>query len=205
MDDKNPTNWLAYYDQTRDRPPHDTLKRAMTAFAAESQAPLRAIDLGAGVGRDSLPLLKAGWKVCATDKTEAALIELRERAAKLGVGARLTTRHAHFETLGALGEAELVNASFSLPFCPPDAFERLWLTVRAAVLPGGRFSGHLLGPRDDWAKKGGVTILTKQQVEALFVGFVIEHLREEEDEGKTAQGKQKRWHIFHLVARREKV
>ena len=203
MNDKNPTNWLAYYDQTRNRPPHDTLKRAMMAFKTGSQAHLRAIDLGAGVGRDSLPLLEAGWEVLATDKTEAALIELRERAAKRGLGARLTTRHGHFETLGALGEAELVNASFSLPFCSPDAFERLWLTIRAAILPGGRFSGHLLGPRDDWAKQSGVTILSKADVEGLFEGFAIEHLREEEDEGKTAQGKPKRWHIFHLVARRK--
>ena len=202
MNDKNPTNWLAYYEQTRDRPPHDTLKRAMTAFAAESQGHLRAIDLGAGVGRDSLPLLEAGWEVLATDKTEAALIELRERAATLGVEGRLTTRLAPFETLAALGEAELVNASFSLPFCPPDAFERLWTIICAAIVPGGRFSGHLIGPRDDWSKQSGVTILSKQQVEALFDGFTIELLREEEDEGKMAQGKSKRWHIFHLVARR---
>lgn len=202
MNDKNPTNWLAYYEQTRDRPPHDTLKRAMTAFATESHGLLRAIDLGAGVGRDSLPLLEAGWEVLATDKTEAALIELRERAATLGVEGRLTTRLAPFETLAALGEAELVNASFSLPFCPPDAFERLWTIICAAIVPGGRFSGHLIGPRDDWSKQSGVTILSKQQVEALFDGFTIELLREEEDEGKMAQGKSKRWHIFHLVARR---
>ena len=202
MNDESPTDWLAYYDQTRDRPPHDTLKRAMTAFAAGAQGPLRAVDLGAGVGRDSLPLLEAGWEVLATDKTEAALIELRQRAAKLGAEKRLTTRLAAFETLGALGDAELVNASFSLPFCPPEAFGALWETIRAAIVPGGRFSGHLLGPRDDWSKQSGVTILAKAEVEPLFDGFAIEHLREEEDEGKTAQGKTKRWHIFHLVARR---
>ena len=202
MNHKSPTDWLAYYNQTRDRPPHDTLKRAMAAFAAESQGRLRAIDLGAGVGRDCLPLLEAGWQVLATDKTEAALIELRQRAETLGVGARLTTRLAPFETLGALGEAELVNASFSLPFCSPEAFEELWERIRAAIVPGGRFSGHLLGPRDDWSKQSGVTILSKAEVEALFDGFAIEHLHEEEDEGKTAQGKTKRWHIFHVVARR---
>ncbi len=205
MNEKISTNWLAYYDQTRDRPPHDTLQRALAAFEAESEGPRRAIDLGAGVGRDSLPLLQAGWQVLATDKTEAALIELRQRAAALGVEERLTARHEDFEALGPLGTAELVNAGFSLPFCPPEAFESLWKTVRAAILPGGRFSGHLLGPRDDWSKQSGVTILAKDQAEALFEGFTIEHLREEEDEGKTAQGKPKRWHIFHLVARRNRA
>lgn len=203
MNDKNPTNWLAYYDQTRDRPPHDTLQRAMAAFRGEPGGPRRAVDLGAGVGRDSLPLLRAGWQVLATDKTEAALLELRQRAVALGVGDQLTTRHEDFEAPGPLGAVELVNAGFSLPFCPPEAFDRLWTLIRAAVVPGGRFSGHLLGPRDDWSTQSGVTILSKEEAESLFDGFTIEHLREEEDEGKTAEGKPKRWHIFHLVARRK--
>lgn len=201
MSPKDPARWLDYYEHTRDRPPHDTLARAMAAFG-EAPAAGSAIDLGCGVGRDSIPLLRAGWRVLATDQMTEALTELQARTAELGLAERLTTRLTSFEALDALPPADLVNAGFSLPFCHPDAFPQLWSTVTAALRPGGRFSGHLLGPRDDWAKRGGITILSREKAVGLFDGFAVEFLREEEDEGTMARGKTKRWHIFHIVARR---
>ena len=162
----------------------------------------RAVDLGCGVGRDSIPLLRAGWQVLATDQVAEALSELVATARKLGLAQRLETRLVRFEDLDDLGEANLVNAGFSLPFCAPESFACLWRRIESALKPGGRFSGHILGPGDDWAKREGVTVLSRSEVEALLDTFVVEYFHEEEDEGTTAKGKAKRWHIFHIVARR---
>ncbi len=180
----------------------------MAAFGERRDGPQRgpvgrAIDLGCGVGRDSIPLLRAGWQVLATDQVPEALSQLTEQAAKLGLAQRLETRLARFEDLDGLGPANLVNASFSLPFCAPESFGRLWCAIAEAIGPGARFSGHILGPGDDWSKRKGVTILTSSEAEALFDDFDLEYFDEEEDEGKTAKGKTKRWHIFHIVARRK--
>ena len=74
--------------------------------------------------------------------------------------------------------------------------------MRATLRPGGRFCGQLFGPRDEWAPAADMTFLTREQVEQLLDGWEIERLDELEQDGHTAVGKPKHWHLFHVVARR---
>ena len=39
------------------------------------------------------------------------------------------------------GKAHLINASFSIPFCRPESFNRLWENIVEAININGRFSG----------------------------------------------------------------
>ena len=45
-------------------------------------------------------------------------------------------------------------------------------------------------------------IYTWTEVEALLDGFDLERFDEVENDGQTALGEAKHWHLFHIVARR---
>jgi hypothetical protein len=116
-------------------------------------------------------------------------------------GARLETRVARFEDAD-WPETDLVNASFTLPLCPPEAFARVWARIVASLRPGGRFAGHLYGDRDSWVGRPGMTFFTRAEAEALLAPLEVELFREEETDGVTPRGSAKHWHIFHVVARK---
>lgn len=195
-------DWPGYFDRVAGKPARETLVRALDAFDREPQAsqpaelPL-AVDLGCGEGRDTAELLRRGWRVLAIDGHPDAIRRLRER--ELPHPDRLEIRHAPFEGL-VLPPAQLVNASFSLPFCPPTHFLALWETVIGAIEPGGRFAGQLFGDRDDWAAIPDRSHQTRAQAESMLRDLTIEHFHEEEDDGKDALDNPKHWHRFDIVA-----
>jgi tellurite methyltransferase len=192
-------SWPAYYDATAGRPPRRTLLEALARFTP-SEAPRVAVDLGSGDGRDAIELLRRSWQVLAIDAEAAALERLRQRP-DLPPGARLETLCQRFEE-AAWPPADLVNASFSLPLCPPDAFPALWQRITDSLKPGGRFAGQLYGERDGWVGRSGMTHLTRAEAERLLASLDIELFEEEETDSVTPRGTPKHWHIFHVVARR---
>ena len=195
-----PAAWSAYYEKTGARPPRETLIRALDAFDRAPGRDRLAVDLGCGGGRDVVELLRRGWTVLAVDAEETAIERLAARG-DLPESGRLRTAVGRFEDV-EWPVADLVNSSFALPLCPPAAFPGLWSRMVASIAPGGRFAGQLYGDRDEWAGDPSITFHTADEVEALLDGFDIEHLREEEDDSVTPRGRPKRWHIFHIVARK---
>jgi tellurite methyltransferase len=188
------SDWSDYYDAVRGRPAHETLLEALNRF----DKPGQAVDLGCGDGRDTVELLRREWRVFAVDAEEEAIERLR---ARVGDSNALQTQVAPFEK-AEWPRADLLNASFSLPFCPPDRFPDVWERIRTSIAPGGRFSGHLFGERDGWAGEEDMTFQSREAAEGLFDGFELERFDEEEEDGETAVGTPKHWHVFHVVARR---
>jgi tellurite methyltransferase len=200
MTDADPSAvWAAYYDATAGRPPRRTLLAALGAFPPGAASRF-AVDLGCGEGRDTVELLRRGWQVLALDAEPAALERLRARP-DLPSGAPLETRCARFEDAD-WPSADLVNASFALPICPPERFPGLWRRLVASLRPGGRFAGQLYGDRDDWAGRPDMTILTRAAAERLLANLAVELFEEEESDAVTPRGDRKHWHIFHIVARK---
>ena len=199
-------NWQNYYNAVSGRPPRQTLITALENFENEDsknldQLPQRfAVDLGCGEGRDTVELLRHGWRVLAIDGEAEGINRLRQRT---DIDKRnLETKIMRFEDLQLPRNVDLINASFCLPFCPPQHFPHLWKQIVSSLLSGGRFCGQLFGERDSWAIEPNLSCHTRQQIEAMIGSFTIEMLEEEAHPGQTALGESKYWHIFHIVVRK---
>lgn len=194
-------DWVTYYQAVAGGRPHETLLKALSIFDAEPllDRPRFAVDLGCGDGRDTVELLRRGWRVLAIDSEQNAFDRLLDRPMQPEL---LQTQLMGFETLTLPQSIDLINASFCLPFCQPAHFPHLWETIVTSLNPGGYFCGQLFGDRDSWAVYPDRTHHTREQIQVLLKPFEIQWLDEEEHPGVTATGKEKHWHIFHIVARK---
>lgn len=193
-------NWRAYYEAVSGGPPRETTVMALDGWEAEHGGSGFAVDLACGEGRDTVEFLRRSWRVLAVDSEPEALKWLAERDGLPSTG-NLETLCAPMED-AAWERADIVNASFALPFCPPDRFDELWQRITGSLSIGGRFSGQIFGPDDDWAGPG-LSIYDRDGVDRLFEGFTFERLEEINRDGKDARGTSKHWHIFHVVARKD--
>jgi tellurite methyltransferase len=212
-------DWKGYFGAVLGKPPRDTLVAALDLFDKDAAKPVIvagasrplpeggvgvgsprfAIDLGCGEGRDTLELLRRGWRVLAIDAIPEAFEHLLPRV-PADQRPRLETRVATMESLD-LPHCDLLNASYTLPFCAAPEFEAMWRKLVASVRSGGRLAGQLFGDRDDWARCGDRCHFTRSQVERLYADFVWESFREEEHDESDSSGV-KHWHVFHIVARK---
>lgn len=191
--------WNEYYAATETRPPRETLLKALECVPRDG----RAIDLGCGCGHDTIAMLEHGLRVTAIDATQEATARTVRAAQQQHLNERLQTFTRPFERV-EFGTYHLINASFSLPFCAFQEFPALWGRIRAALLPGGVFSGQLFGDHDQWVKEPTHNVqvfLSRAQVDELTAGLERLHFEEFEGDGKTATGKPRYWHVFHMVLR----
>jgi tellurite methyltransferase len=194
------SDWTKYYEAVG-LEPRATLVEALRRFDEEESRERFAVDLGCGTGGDTVELLRRGWHVLALDGQAEAIYRLCALDLSEDERDRLETRVSRFET-AEWPPADLVNASFALPFCTPGDFPAVWERIEHSLHPGGRFSGHLFGDRDEWSDEDDMTFQTRAEAEALFSRLEVELFDEVEEDGPTAVGKQKHWHLFHVVARR---
>lgn len=205
MTPKNPRltrrAWRAYYRATSAGPPRELLRNALDHIAWEGSTRKQrtAIEIGFGSGRDTLELLRRGWRVLAVDNQEGAA-EYLARRVPARQRASLTILIAPMEEVD-LPSADLVYSSFTLPFCAPARFPALWRRIRRSVRPGGHFAGQLFGDRDAWHGRRRMTFHSLRAVRALTRGYKVELLRETEEEGRSFLGP-KHWHLFDLILER---
>ena len=196
--------WARYYRETGAGPPRRALAFALDRFDAGPPPPLRrAVDLGCGSGRDTVAILARGWRVLAIDAEPSAIAMLRDRTRETPGAARaLEARVARFEE-ARWPPCALVNAGFSLPLVPPAAFAALWPRLVGSLVPGGRVSCQLFGVRDGWADDPGLTFHSAAGIDRLLAPLCVEMREEEETRSVTPRDKEKRWHLHHIVARKE--
>lgn len=186
--------WREFIHITSGAPPWPRLVRAAKMF----EEPGEALDVGAGAGRDTAYLLRQGWRVTAVDASPSAATALRrmprQRNLQVFVSAVEDFDPATYD---------LVNAQFSLPFIPPAQFQATVRDLRDSVRPGGIMAATFFGMHDEWNVAGTeLSFSTRVDVERLFRGFELVELTEADEDGHTADGTPKHWHVFHLIARR---
>lgn len=164
---------------------------------------LTALDLGFGGGRDSIYLLKNGWKVIGVD-ADPCEIFVQQRVSKKQMQ-NFTFIQQKFENLELEKESyDLIVADCSLPFCNRENFMKVMEQVKSAINPGGYFVGVLFGENDSWNElRTEMTFLKKQELEKLFETFEEKIILEKEWEGKTTgSGTPKHWHAISIKAKK---
>jgi SAM-dependent methyltransferase len=205
-------DWSTYYAAVAGKPPRDTLLLALSVFhatrATPHSAPPSALDLGAGEGRDTRELLRRGFRVLALDPHPSAPALIAQGVPPTDAD-RLIIVQSGTESLASVlatrphfAPADLINASFSLPFIHPDRFPTAWAAIRDALAPTALFAAQFFGPEDSWASIPGRTHHTRDQVHHLLDGLTLHHLDESKKPGHDAEGNAKYWHVFHVVAQR---
>lgn len=207
MSKKPKNNWAAYYEWQDGREPRPLFVEALAKFKVtpgDSNEEDRgfAIDMGCGDGIETVALLEEGWRVLAIDG-EATAVNLLRAKVSSAHQPNLETRVASFADALDLPPADFIYAGYSLPFCPPEAFDTLWQTIIDALRPGGRFAGQLFGMNDSWAKNPYLTFHTAEQIDALLSDddLIVEYLEEREEDGEALKGP-KHWHLFHIIVRK---
>ena len=189
------SNWREFVRITSAEPPWPRLVRAAGMF----ESPGEALDVGPGGGRDTRYLLSQGWRVTAVDASPFAAAALR----------RLPRQRNLQLVLSAIEDFEpasydLVNAQFSLPFIAPVHFDATVRSLRDSVESGGILTATFFGKHDGWNVAGTeLNFSTAADIERLFFGWELIELTEVDEDGHTADGAPKHWHIFHLIARRQ--
>ncbi len=187
-------NWETFYSHTKDRPPWPLLVRAISLLPSKG----RALDLGAGAGRDTRYLLQQGFHVTAVDSDPHAIALLNSSPQE-----NLRVVKASFEDF-AFELYDLINAQFALPFTSQQRFHEVFERVKRAITPGGLFVGQFFGIHDQWnTPEHAMTFLTKEQAEAALRDMDIIEFHEEDMDGHIADESPKHWHTFHTIARRQ--
>ncbi|WP_108867832.1 class I SAM-dependent methyltransferase [Aquimarina aquimarini] len=199
-------SWNTHYhhfDQKK-YPPAATLVKTLE-FLKKTPLDIKnklAIDLGCGNGIDTFAMLQEQWNVLAIDKQNDALLRIKDNI-PVEHKDQLQLDLRAFENIDTLPDAYLINATFSLPFCHPDHFEKLWHVITSAIPKNGFFSGHLFGHNDSWNSNPEMTFHTVEKINELFKEYHLHFNKEIEKQGTTISGKTKHWHVFHIVAQKK--
>lgn len=186
-----------YYQKTKSNKPRKNVETLIKKIKCK---PGVAIDLGCGAGNDTVYLLKNGWKVLAIDREDvekqirARLDEKYQKNFKFEV--------QNFEEL-SLNSADLIVSNYALSFCNNKSFKKTWEIIKSNILKDGYFVGTFLGINDTWSNtRPQMTFFSKTDIFKMFEDFEILEFNELDEDGKTALGAKKHWHIFDIIARK---
>lgn len=187
-------NWAEYYDKTRNMPPRSLLITALRHVKNKN----KAIDIGGGALHDTRYLLNLGFEVTVIDNEPLLAKETEHIKSD-----RLNVHVTSFEDFEfGVSKYDLASAMYALPFNPPASFADVFNNIKQSLVKDGIFCGQLFGINDTWSTNSKMTFHTKEQIEKLLKGMEIIQLTEEDEDGKTANGQPKHWHLFHVIARK---
>jgi len=164
--------------------------------------PGSAIDLGCGLGRDTLHLLANDWKVLAVD-INPYVIEKLESSVRSG-HERLRTQVTSFEDTDWV-PATLINASFALPYCPVEQFDYVWSQILASLIPGGVVVSDFFGLTPGQPRREDlVMLLSRKQLDNYLTPLKVLFLQKWYGEFINAKDETVPRLVYTVVAQRDK-
>ena len=155
-----------------------------------------AIDLGCGSGNETIYMIKHGIKVLAIDRQlneNFILDRLSEEEKNL-----ISFKETKFEDV-ELPKTELLTAFFSIPFCNPDSFDKLWDKIYNSLEDDGYFVGELFGDRDAWNEVDSINTFSINEVKEYLKKYKIIKLEEVE---YVRESDNKKWHFYDIIAQK---
>lgn len=184
---------------TADEPPRD-LAILLNSFIPSNST---IVDLGCGSGIDSLYFIENGHFVIAIDR-EISVI--RDKKKKLGEDeqSRLSILKADFNEI-TYPKADVIYASYSLPFCGSQNFLTTWDKHFETLKPNTAVGIVLFGQKDEWyAHNDYLAFHSDEEAKSLFKTFDIRHYENIEYLGKcmSSDGSiiDKHWNVINIVA-----
>ena len=116
----------------------DVPSAPLAAYVHQVACGGKALDLGAGAGRDTIELARAGFDVTAVDLSQRGAERIRQRAESAGVIDRVQTCVANvcdFEILPSAYDA--ICATTVLDHIPVQAAETVWKRIVTGLREGG--------------------------------------------------------------------
>jgi SAM-dependent methyltransferase len=181
-----PNVWESYLTKTLQWPVRPYIIRALSKIPAPKEGAV-ALDLGAGVGNETLLLIDKGFDVVAIDSEKIAFDLMLKHPEIIKQRDHLKTIQSTFQNLdfSSVPIIDVVLASFSLPFCPPKYFNEFWKNLVSKIKPGGYFIGNTFDLGFTKFKSStDMTFHDKQQTLDLFKDFNIIHFEEVKKENK---------------------
>ena len=191
-------NWNEYYTKINNSKPSNLLRR----FSEMNVVRRTAIDLGCGSGKDTIFLLKNGYKVYAIDKEEIIKKYIDDKIDK-EEKMRLEYIIKDFGKI-EFPKVDLINANLSISFCNPNKIDNLLKNIKSSINIDGFFVGNFLGILDDWNTNKNMSFFTEQQIRETFKNFKIIYFNEITENKKAVNGNLKHWHIYELIAYKSK-
>ena len=172
-----PNSWETYLKETLEWSSRPFIASALSKIPNPKEGAI-ALDMGAGVGNETLLLLGKGFDVIAIDSEKVAFDLMLKRPEIIKHQGHLKTIQSTFQNLDFkdVPLVDIVVASFSIPFCPPKYFDRFWQNLVSKIKPGGYFIGNIYPPASSSIfvkRKDQMTFHDDQQTIDLFKDFVI--------------------------------
>lgn len=190
--------WNEHYKITISESPSKILAKYFDLGLDGNNENKIAIDLGCGVGNDTVYLLKKAYKVTAVDNQPSVINWIKSRVSDTS---KLDFIIDNFEDI-KLSKANLIVSNLSIFFCKPQYFDRFCHEITNNIIEGGYFVGNFLGKEDEWCTDSNMTFIDKEDLYRIFQDFEIVFLLEKKFNKKTTNGKMKFWHIYQIIARK---
>ncbi len=193
--------WNSYTENTKNEPTRHLTVKAMRFVRAKG----RALDLGPGALNESRFLLEQGFKVVVAVNKHPLESDatVRERAASFPPG-RFEYRVSMFDAFDFEPAAyDFINAQFSLPFSPPETFERMFTSLKSSLKPDGIVAAQFFGSRHEWNGTPGMTFVDRIRARELLSDLTLECFGEIEGPFRSAHGGIKYGHTFSFIARKK--
>lgn len=175
--------WSSYYEDKLYKEPRPLLIKVLDIFNSSLFKEKKALDLGAGVGNDTVYLLQNGWTVWANDKEEEAINILEARSDIQVYKNKLKLIKSDFNALpwDTLPTFNLVYAGYSLPFLNKNDFYKIWKKLINQLEPNGLIAVHLFGYNHQgfnaW-EKSKMTFFTREETIELLSNLEIKSFEE---------------------------
>ncbi len=165
----------------------------------------KALDIGCGLGSDSIHLSKNKFDVTAVDINSNYIKELQNKKYN-----NITAVNADISDLELISNTySIVNAQWVLPFIKTDKIGKTLKNINNSLKNDGVFCGQFFGRKDQWyfdlKVKSKINFITKREFTELLSDYFIIYSSELYYLANSINQKNKRWHVYEFIVSKTNV